>query len=82
MLDSIAVTAAILIGLGIAMRPPKEDTLVKRRPYGNRYSDASAAREEPSSGNDARRLAAARGARVGAAVRGGPAAHEERGRAA
>jgi hypothetical protein len=46
MLISIVVTAVIVIGLGIAIRPPKEDALVKRRPYNNRYSDASAARDD------------------------------------
>lgn len=46
MLSSIVVTAVIVICLGVAVRPPKEDALVKRRPYNNRYNDASAARDE------------------------------------
>jgi hypothetical protein len=46
MLSSIFVTAAIVFAIGVAIRPPKQEALIKRRPYANRYSDASAARDD------------------------------------
>lgn len=46
MLSSIFVTVLILVALGIALRPPQDEILIKRRPYNNPYSDASAARDD------------------------------------
>lgn len=45
MLTAIFVTALIPAALAIALRSPKDDELIARRPYENRYSDASAARQ-------------------------------------
>jgi hypothetical protein len=46
MLGSILVTAVILLAIAVAIRPPKQEELIKRRPYNNPYSDASAARDD------------------------------------
>lgn len=45
MLTSILVTALIAGSLAVAMRSPKDGELIVRRPYENRYSDATAARQ-------------------------------------
>lgn len=45
MLTSIFVTALIVLSLAVALRSPKEEQLIARRPYNNRHSDATAARE-------------------------------------
>ena len=45
MLTSIFVTALIPAALAFALRSPKDEQLIVRRPYENRYSDASAARQ-------------------------------------
>jgi hypothetical protein len=44
MLASIVVTAAIIVALGHGLGQRRGPLL--RRPYNNRYSDASAARED------------------------------------
>ncbi len=46
MLTAIIVTFTILGGLATAMRPGRSDSLITRRPYNNRYNDASGARED------------------------------------
>ena len=45
MLTSILTTALILLGLAVALRSPKDEQLITRRPYNNIHSDATAARE-------------------------------------
>ena len=45
MLTSIFVTLLIALSLALALRGPKDEQLITRRPYNNRYSDATAARE-------------------------------------
>lgn len=45
MLTAILTTALIVLAIAIAMRGPHEERLIKRRPYNNRYNDASAARD-------------------------------------
>ena len=45
MLTSIFVTAAITLGLLAALRSPRDEQLIARRPYENRYSDAAGARQ-------------------------------------
>jgi hypothetical protein len=44
MLTSLFVTLLIALSLAVALRPPKDELIIKR-PYNNRYNDASAARE-------------------------------------
>lgn len=46
MLLGILITAFLTIGLATAFRRGGESGLIARRPYNNRYSDASAARED------------------------------------
>jgi hypothetical protein len=46
MLASIIFTLLILAALGYAPRADGTDSLIVRRPYNNRYSDASGARED------------------------------------
>ncbi len=46
MLTSIFVTALITLFLAFALRSPKEEQLIARRPYNNLYNDATAARED------------------------------------
>lgn len=46
MLASIAVPLLIVGALGAAFASARTDPLILRRPYNNRYSDASAARDE------------------------------------
>lgn len=46
MLSSISVTILIVAALGYALRPSPRDGLILRRPYNNRYNDASGARED------------------------------------
>ncbi|HEY1687469.1 MAG TPA: hypothetical protein VGF95_01240 [Solirubrobacteraceae bacterium] len=45
MLTAIFTTALIVLAIAVAIRNPQEERLIKRRPYNNRYSDASAARD-------------------------------------
>lgn len=45
MLTAIAVTLFIVAALGHSLRPDR-DGLIVRRPYNNRYNDASGARED------------------------------------
>lgn len=46
MLYSLIVIVAPLIALANALRPFRGGELISERPYGNRYSDASAARQD------------------------------------
>ncbi len=46
MLTALAVTIVIVAALGHAVRPTGRDSLIVRRPYNNRYNDASGARED------------------------------------
>ncbi len=46
MLISIAVTLLVVATLGYGLRSARSDKLIVRRPYNNRYSDASGARED------------------------------------
>ena len=46
MLTAIIVTLIIAAALGYSMRAGRDGKLVTRRPYNNRYNDASAARED------------------------------------
>jgi hypothetical protein len=46
MFAAIIVTLLILAALGYARRADDTDSLIVRRPYNNRYSDASGARED------------------------------------
>jgi hypothetical protein len=46
MLTSIAVTALVVATLGYGLRSKRSDASILRRPYNNRYSDASGARED------------------------------------
>jgi len=46
MLAIIIVTLLILAALSYALRADGTDSLIVRRPYNNRYSDASGARED------------------------------------
>ncbi|MHB8240445.1 MAG: hypothetical protein ACYDHN_00485 [Solirubrobacteraceae bacterium] len=46
MLTAIAVTLFIVVALGHSLRPGSRDGLIVRRPYNNRYNDASGARED------------------------------------
>jgi hypothetical protein len=45
MLTSIIVTGVIAGALGHALRPGRHGDLIVHRPYNNRHSDASAARD-------------------------------------
>lgn len=45
MLASIFVPIVLVLSLAVALRWPRDEQLINRRPYGNRYSDATAARE-------------------------------------
>jgi hypothetical protein len=45
MLTSIIVTGVIAGALGYALRSSERNDMIVRRPYNNRYSDASAARD-------------------------------------
>ncbi len=45
MLSSITVTV-VIAAIGYALRPGRTDGLITRRPYNNRYNDASGARED------------------------------------
>lgn len=45
MLTSILITALIVLSLAVALRSPKDEQLISRRPYNNIHSDATAARE-------------------------------------
>lgn len=46
MLPAITTTLLIVLSLAVALRPPKDDQLIGRRPYNNRSSDATAARQD------------------------------------
>lgn len=46
MLTAIIVTFVTVTGLGYALRSGRTDELIVRRPYNNRYNDASGARED------------------------------------
>jgi hypothetical protein len=46
MLSSIFVTFAVVAGLGFGLRSERGNELISRRPYNNRYNDASGARED------------------------------------
>lgn len=46
MLSATAVTLFIVALLGYALRHRHTDALIVRRPYNNRYNDASGARED------------------------------------
>ena len=45
MLTAITVTLIITTAIGYALRSGRKDGLIARRPYNNRYNDASAARD-------------------------------------
>jgi hypothetical protein len=45
MFTTIIVTAIVLGTLGYAFDPGRRDGMITRRPYNNRYNDASAARD-------------------------------------
>jgi hypothetical protein len=45
MITSIIVTAVIVGALGYALRPGEGDDIIVKRPYNNRYNDASGARD-------------------------------------
>jgi len=46
MLTAIIITLVIVALLGYALRSGRSGTLIARRPYNNRYSDAAGARED------------------------------------
>jgi hypothetical protein len=46
MLIAIITTFLLTAGLGLAFAPTSGETLIARRPYNNRYSDATGARED------------------------------------
>jgi hypothetical protein len=46
MLTAILIPLMIVAALGYALRASRFDKTIVRRPYNNRYSDASGARED------------------------------------
>ena len=46
MLTSIVVTPLVVAALGLGLRSGRRGGLILRRPYNNRYSDASGARDD------------------------------------
>jgi hypothetical protein len=46
MLSAIIVTICIIFALGYAFRGDRNEITIRRRPYNNRYNDASGARED------------------------------------
>jgi hypothetical protein len=46
MLSAVIVTLLVIAVLGNAARTGRTDELIVRRPYNNRYNDASGARED------------------------------------
>jgi hypothetical protein len=46
MLSAVIVTLCVVALLGYALRSRRTDELIVRRPYNNRYNDASGARED------------------------------------
>lgn len=46
MLSSIIVTLLVIVVLGFALRSGRTGELIVRRPYNNRYNDASGARDD------------------------------------
>ena len=45
MLSAIVITTVVVGSLGYALRSGRDGDLITRRPYNNRYNDASAARD-------------------------------------
>ena len=46
MLTALIVTLIITVALGASLRLGRHSGLIARRPYNNRYNDASGARDE------------------------------------
>ena len=46
MLTAVIVTSILVGSLGYALRSGRAGQLIARRPYNNRYSDASGSRED------------------------------------
>jgi hypothetical protein len=46
MLSSIVITVLVAATLGYALRAERSGGLIVRRPYNNRYNDASGSRED------------------------------------
>jgi hypothetical protein len=46
MLSAIFVTLTVIAGLGFGLRSENSSELIVRRPYNNRYNDASGARDD------------------------------------
>jgi hypothetical protein len=46
MLTAIIVTVSIIFALAYAFRGDRNGVTIRRRPYNNRYNDASGARED------------------------------------
>ena len=46
MLLAILITLFLTLGLGAALRQDGKSGLIARRPYNNRYNDASGARDD------------------------------------
>lgn len=46
MLTSITITVLVVAVLGYGLRSERDGQLIVRRPYNNRYNDATGARDE------------------------------------
>jgi hypothetical protein len=46
MLTAILITLIVVAALGSALRSGRRESAILRRPYANRYNDASAARRD------------------------------------
>jgi hypothetical protein len=46
MLSAIIVTICIMFGLAYAFKGDRDAVTIRRRPYNNRYNDASGARDD------------------------------------
>lgn len=46
MLTAILITVIVVAALGAALRSGRRESSILRRPYANRYNDASAARRD------------------------------------
>jgi len=46
MLTAVIITFILVASLGYALRSGRSGSLIARRPYNNRYSDASGSRED------------------------------------
>ena len=46
MLSAIFVTLVVIAALGFGLRSERGSELISRRPYNNRYNDASGARDD------------------------------------